>query len=198
LSTDQDLDLLAAEYVLGTLAEEERQAVTDRLPSDAGLRSRVAAWQRRLSELEAHEPGIVPPERLWRSLEAAIDAGGDAGGGDAGGDARSNHVDAIVVVRGDDRRWQPLAPGVDWLPLYQEPAQGWHAFLLRMAPGARLPTHMHSRAEECLVLEGELRIGGVSYVAGDYLVAPAGSQHPRVISRGGAIAYLRAATGEAA
>lgn len=182
---DDERELLAAEYALGTLDGEDREAFLRHLAADDDLRARVAAWERRLYDFEEQSAAIAPPDRLWQSIEARLDRG-EAG------------RPALTIVRADERRWQALGPGVDWLPLYSEPSQGWHCFLLRLAPGGRLPPHLHGRAEECLMLEGDMRIGAEHFGPGDYVVAPAGSRHPRIVSEGGAIAYLRAAIGEAA
>jgi hypothetical protein len=180
---EEERELLAAEYVLGTLGGEERESFLQSLAADEDLQARVSAWEQRLFGLERGQPAISPPERLWQAVEAAI--------------VRSDREAApFTVIRADARDWRPLGPGVDWLPLYRAPGAGWQAFLLRMAPGALLPAHLHARAEECLLIEGDLRIGSETFSAGDYIVAPAGSRHPRMLSRGGAVAYLRAALDE--
>ena len=46
-----------------------------------------------------------------------------------------------------------------------------------MRPGGVIPAHRHQHEEECLVLEGECRIGTHRLVAGDVHVAAAGSWH---------------------
>ena len=183
--TDDERELQAAEYVLGTLDGPSRAAMERVLGEDAEMRARVAAWQARLAPLEEAQPGIEPPARLWDALQAAI------------GPADSE-APPLTVVRADQRQWRALAPGIDWLPLHRAPDQGWHTFLIRFAPGARLPPHRHAFPEECILLEGDLRIGDDRFGVGDYVIAPAGSRHPRVVSDGGAIAYLRAAIDEAA
>ena len=182
---EDERELLAAEYVLGTLDGEERAAMQRLLDEDEAMRGPVAAWQTRLAPLDEAQAGIEPPARLWEALQAAIEA--------PDGEALP-----LTIVRADQRAWQPLAPGIDWLPLHRAPDQGWQTFLLRFAPGARLPPHRHAFPEECILLEGDLRIGDDRFGVGDYVVAPAGSRHPRVVSDGGAIAYLRAAIDEAA
>ncbi len=181
---DDERELLAAEYVLGTLDGEDRETFLRDLADDDDLQARVAAWERRFFDFEQRSMAIAPPDRVRQAIEDQLDRG------------EADRAE-LTVIRADERRWQPLGPGVDWLPLYSEPGQGWHCFLLRMAPGARLPAHMHARAEECLMLEGDIRIGPDRFVAGDYVVAPAGSRHPRMVSEGGGIAYLRGAIGRA-
>ncbi|NBZ87429.1 anti-sigma factor [Stagnihabitans tardus] len=63
-ATDQDDDLLAAEYVLGTLPLEDR-ALAERRLREPGFAARVAEWERRLSGLnpefaEAPAPDLMP------------------------------------------------------------------------------------------------------------------------------------------
>ena len=71
MESDPD-DMLAAEYVLGTLAGPEREAFGQRLAGDAGLRRAVAGWEKRLGPLAAAVPSESPPPGLWRAIEAAL------------------------------------------------------------------------------------------------------------------------------
>jgi len=68
------------------------------------------------------------------------------------------------------------------------------SYLLRLAPGATLPAHRHRVDEECLVLEGVLRVGGRLEVgAGSYHLAHRGSLHATITTTTGATVFLRAA-----
>jgi anti-sigma factor ChrR (cupin superfamily) len=49
--------------------------------------------------------------------------------------------------------------------------------LVRMPAGASYPRHRHAGAEQCYVLEGDLRFGGRVFRAGDYQCADADSIH---------------------
>ncbi len=72
MSEDQDRDLLAAEYVLGSLEGEERREAEQLLAGDPAFARAVAAWQQRLTPLAAHIPPAAPPADLWRRIEAGI------------------------------------------------------------------------------------------------------------------------------
>jgi anti-sigma-K factor RskA len=72
MSDDQNLDLLAAEYVLGSLEDEERREAERLLASDAAFADSVAAWQQRLTPLVAHVAPAPPPPDLWQRIEANI------------------------------------------------------------------------------------------------------------------------------
>ncbi|ATJ83683.1 anti-sigma factor domain-containing protein [Halomonas beimenensis] len=69
-----DTDMLAAEYVLGTLEADERAAVERRRQDDPELDARILAWEARLAplgdEIEAVTPGPDLLARIERRIEA--------------------------------------------------------------------------------------------------------------------------------
>lgn len=67
---DKD-DLLAAEYVLGTLPLAERLAVETRMKSDTAFARSVQAWENRLSGLNDSYPP-VPAPNLLPQIEARL------------------------------------------------------------------------------------------------------------------------------
>jgi uncharacterized cupin superfamily protein len=67
--------------------------------------------------------------------------------------------------------------------------------LVRMQPGARVPTHPHPIDEECLMLEGEMFLGDTLLRAGDFQLAPAGTRDADVVTDVGALFYVRGAAG---
>ena len=68
------------------------------------------------------------------------------------------------------------------------------ACLLRLAAGAAPPPHRHRIDEECVVLEGRLRIGdAIELDAGAFHLARAGSLHERVWTGAGATIDLHGA-----
>ena len=71
LSPDEDADLLAAEYVLGTLDLAERAGAEARARVDAGFAARVRAWENRLADLnDDYHP--VPAPDLLPKIEARL------------------------------------------------------------------------------------------------------------------------------
>jgi quercetin dioxygenase-like cupin family protein len=100
------------------------------------------------------------------------------------------------TVTASDDGWQPWLNGVQIKVLH---AQGDSlSYLLRLAPGARLPPHRHPCDEECLVLSGWLQVGSQPAIGpGAYHLAPQGSLHPTISSPGGAMVFLRGAVPEA-
>jgi anti-sigma factor ChrR (cupin superfamily) len=66
------------------------------------------------------------------------------------------------------------------------------SWLLKLLPGGRLPEHDHADgAEECMILEGQLRINGEQFSGGDYQIAHPGSVHFEVSSDSGALVFLK-------
>ncbi|MDB4977162.1 MAG: hypothetical protein JWN48_5503 [Myxococcaceae bacterium] len=53
--------------------------------------------------------------------------------------------------------WQPFREGVEIARLYGEADSGPSMALLRYAPGARVPRHIHHGLEHIIVLEGSQR-----------------------------------------
>ncbi len=75
MSDDRDLDLLAAEYVLGSLEGDERREAERLLAADPAFGRAVEAWQQRLTPLAALVSPATPPEEIWRRIEASTGGG---------------------------------------------------------------------------------------------------------------------------
>jgi anti-sigma factor ChrR (cupin superfamily) len=121
---------------------------------------------------------VAPPEFLRDRLAARLAA--------PGADWRP-----AAEIRKGAGVWKPTGvPGIDFQLLYADPKSGLGTYLLRMAPGSRYPAHRHFDNEQCLLLEGDLRWGAVSYQAGDFLVSGDGSVHPEVTTQGGNVQLI--------
>lgn len=183
--TTEANEALAAEYVLGTLDGDDRQRFAEALGRDPELQTLVEEWQQRLQGLEPGVAAVEPSVGLWDKIESALD-GGDVG------------LPGSVTLRGNDGEWQQLADGVEKKLLYFDKAARSESYLMRIAPGTRLPSHDHSSAEECLVIEGTFDIGDIHLKAGDYHAIDAGTTHPDAYSEHGAVIYVRGELREAA
>jgi len=103
-------------------------------------------------------------------------------------DADTSHLS----IGGDEGAWQPFVDGVAIKVLRER--DGVMSYLLRFAPGAVLPPHRHPLDEECLVLEGRLRIGSRQEIGpGGYHLARGGALHASITSDSGATVFLRGA-----
>ncbi len=107
---------------------------------------------------------------------------------------RRIHADApdFRFVHRHEGEWTTLLRGVERKLLHE--AAGAHSYLLRLAPGARVPRHSHALDEESLILEGDLTIDGVLCTAGDYHFAPCGKPHGRLTSEHGCLLFVRGAS----
>jgi hypothetical protein len=100
-----------------------------------------------------------------------------------------------VAIAAEGGSWHSLLPGIQRKVLHEE--AGVMSYLLKFAPGAVLPAHRHPVDEECVVIEGRLRIGeltrgpgGFHRVRHDVLDADSTSDE-------GCVIYLRGATPKA-
>ena len=73
-TSDDDLDVLAGEYVLGVLAAEERAAVERRLADHPELAQRIAVWHERLAPLAADLPEVTPRPQVWQQVRRSLTA----------------------------------------------------------------------------------------------------------------------------
>ena len=69
---DEYRDILAGEYVLGTMEERDLVEFIDRLPYDRDLRQRVRRWEERLQPLAIATEPVEPPPYVWRKIVASI------------------------------------------------------------------------------------------------------------------------------
>jgi quercetin dioxygenase-like cupin family protein len=85
----------------------------------------------------------------------------------------------IASPRIEEMDWMPLDfPGVGVKVLHQDEAPGAMIVLTRLEPGAAIPEHWHSQADETVyVLEGEFIENASCHGPGSLFVARAGSLH---------------------
>jgi len=100
---------------------------------------------------------------------------------------------ALTTIQPDDGEWQKFSPKVSIKVLRRDEDENTQSYLLRLEPGAVLLPHVHGRDEECMVLEGEVRIGEFVVRQGSYHLAPAGVSHEPISSEAGALLFLRGA-----
>jgi anti-sigma factor ChrR (cupin superfamily) len=81
------------------------------------------------------------------------------------------HVDTVA--------WSPLDfPGVSLRVLHTDPDSGAMSVLTRMVPGAEIPAHLHTKADETMyVLEGDFVEDGESFGPGSFFAGKAGVPH---------------------
>lgn len=99
-----------------------------------------------------------------------------------------------LTIHAGPEGWEPFVDGVECKVLRED--AGTLSYLLRFAPGAVLPGHRHPQDEECLVLEGALKIGELTVGAGSYHLAHADVLHADICAPAGATIFLRGACPE--
>jgi quercetin dioxygenase-like cupin family protein len=145
------------------------------------------AGQERMHQamLEALQPVELPGERaaaMKRRLIARVRASKDVAA-----EVPPGHS----TVRANEGEWRSFMPKVHIKVLMRE--GDTMSYLLRLEPGAMIPPHDYPQTEECVVLEGEVRIGEQTVHPGDYHVARAGHDHQLLRSESGALLFLRGA-----
>ena len=96
------------------------------------------------------------------------------------------------TVRAQAGVWEQVAPGVERKLLWE--SGDTVSCMLRLAPGAVVAAHGHLLDEECVVLEGSVRIGSDLVLrVGDFHVGVHGVAHDQTSSDTGAVVYLRGA-----
>lgn len=68
----EDIDLIAAEYVLGTLDPGERTAVAARRQREPALEAAIRSWEQRLGPLAETAPEVAPPTDMLARIERRL------------------------------------------------------------------------------------------------------------------------------
>jgi anti-sigma factor ChrR (cupin superfamily) len=171
--TDQQLEASAL-AALGCLTPQEAMA----------LPRRAVAEMEQSAALLAESVTQVPPrdELRQRLLERV---------------AAFEELRPVADVRRDENTWSHSGiPGVAIKTLLQEPQLGRSTYLVRMDPGSRLPAHRHGDTEQCLVIEGDIRWGDLTYEKGDFVAMGKGTEHPEVHTVGGNLLLIIAGHNE--
>ena len=182
---DQERDLLAAEYVLGTLDTPAKEDFAEALARDSDLQGLVADWEQRLAGLDTAAADEAPSPNLWDRIDAALDA-------------EIGSPDAALTIRSSGGDWQTVMEGIEKKTLLRDEELGEESYLLRVAPGTVFPAHSHDKIEECLVMEGEFFIGDLRLSAGDFHAVPAGFDHVEAYTKIGTVVYIRGEIRDAA
>jgi hypothetical protein len=173
----EDLDQIAAAYALGISRGAARAAIEARLLRDPALQAKVKLWQENFVALDLAVGRLVPPAGLFDTILDAIDAS-------------ETELPGTQTRRAGTGGWTEMAPGVSFTVLFEDPVAKRRSILVRALPGSNYGAHFHAEGhEECLVLEGDLIMGDLTLLAGDYHLAAKGSTHPAATTRSGCLLY---------
>jgi quercetin dioxygenase-like cupin family protein len=96
-----------------------------------------------------------------------------------------------LTIRAATMRWLAAGPGVEVMVVRSNRERNDQTVLIRMQPGSEVVGHRHTMEEECLILEGEVYIGGHRLGRGDMHVASPGAVHAPIRSTAGALLLIR-------
>ena len=132
MTDDEERERLAAEFVIGTLEPEEREAVAQRRAQDPALDRAIAAWEERLSPwLDEYAPEAAPEGLKERVLAAISDEKSEAPASmPTPPSAETKQADGeIIQLRREVTGWRAaagvgfaLAAGLAALVILQEPS----------------------------------------------------------------------------
>ncbi|MCB9833541.1 MAG: cupin domain-containing protein [Planctomycetes bacterium] len=77
----------------------------------------------------------------------------------------------------DELDWQPMSPGVEVARLHRNSLRDFGMMLLRMAPGAGAPRHVHPEGEQYYVISGTIVDETGRHGPGSFVHHPPGSIH---------------------
>ena len=173
-----DLDQTAAAYALGLSRGAARAAIEARLSGDPALQAKVKLWQENFVALDLAAGRQVPPAGLFDIILDAIDAGA------------GEELPGTQTRRAGTGVWTEMSPGVTYTVLFEDPVAKRRSILVRALPGSNYGSHFHGEGhEECLVLEGDLIMGDLKLLPGDYHIAAKGSTHPAATTMSGCVLY---------
>src|SRR5262245_5901989 len=181
-SPARDPKELAALLAAG--AEPTSQDAEHALDCDAVLRAEFAEFARAIEALAVTAAPVDPPadvrarllERIERDPRPALDAATKAQVWRSWSSNEENRD--LLIVRGNDGAWEETGvSGVRVRRLLVDRSRNQFTALVRMAAGTSYPRHVHNGPEECLVLEGDIRMGDAVLHAGDYQYAPPDTLH---------------------
>jgi anti-sigma factor ChrR (cupin superfamily) len=170
-------------HALGALPEDEIPAAEAHIAacpvcrrefeSLRAVTERFAAWPK-----DVLRPASALQARLARRI--AAEAGTDAA--------------APPGLRWPEPEWEEVASGIECKLLATDSERQRVSMLVRLAPGARYPAHIHVEAEELHLLAGELWIDERKLVPGDYNYGAPGAGDDRVWSETGCTCVLVTST----
>lgn len=172
---------LAQEYVIGTLDGAARERVRIRAVEDRKFAALVSEWENRLAPLALSDEATIPTG-AFKTIEAKLQAS-------------QIELPGTVTRRKGTGEWQQAGPGLKIQVMHENHKLNRHTFMAWLEPGAEYVDHDHDQDEEIYMIEGDLVIGDVTLLAGDFHVAKAGKHHPVHRTRTGCICLISQAIG---
>ncbi len=174
-------DLTLAAFAAGTLDEGRSLVVATHLATCAACRKAVRSFQRlRGIALEDGEQSPMAADALQRAL-AAISSDEPPQPARHGATPSEWPSPLSSYPLG---AWRWIGRGVQWRSVPVPPEEGTRVFMLKAAPGTRIPHHEHAGLEWTCVLQGAFRHQNGRYGAGDFDEADESVDHLPVVEDG--------------
>ncbi|RJP39070.1 MAG: cupin domain-containing protein [Phycisphaerales bacterium] len=197
-----DLSEAAALYAAGAMTAAEALDFESRLaaagdPAGAEFAALAPVVAELIHAVEPVEPSAAVREALLRRI---AEAGESAEDGAAAHDERQvwKRWDAdasathLLIRNAMKTGWEETGiSGIAVRRLSVDRQRNQTTMLVRMAAGTGYPSHIHDGPEECLVLEGDLRVGDEHHLrAGDFQRMAPGSRHGYQSTDGGCLLLI--------
>jgi predicted ChrR family anti-sigma factor len=180
--TDEFAELLTC-YAFGLLDEDEAKRVGEHLSQCSACAAELAALRETAADVPYALPDLNPHPRVRERVLAGLN-----------GQQRSSleqPLPGVFVLRQSQQKWRKTPyEGVEYKILYVDKETKNVTSLLKLQPGAAYPAHRHAAVEQCLVLEGKVRIGQIILECGDFEYADTGTDHAVVQSDNGCVLML--------
>lgn len=165
-------------YALQTLPAGEVPVVEAQIAACAECREELRTLGPVVDALVGWPTDVLrPPTPLWDRLARRISA-------------ETGHPPIAAPPRPPEPEWEEAAPGISCKLLATDTEKGRVSMLVRLAPGAEYPPHIHAGVEELHMLDGELLVNDKKLHAGDYLRSEPGTADHRVWSETGCTCVL--------
>lgn len=183
-TTHHPLEETLLEYFSGTLVEGRRIVVAAHMEMCPSCRRLAKGLEMAGGDyLETLTPAALAEgafESVWSRVAAPRASSESA-------PARSTH-DLPIRLRALEPyelgKWRWIGPGIYWRRVAVSETAKSRVFLLKAAPGTRLPDHTHEGTELTVIVKGAFRHEGGRFGPGDCDDADESTQHSPVVEEG--------------
>jgi anti-sigma factor ChrR (cupin superfamily) len=190
--SQQEMTERASLYALGALSQWEAREFEEHLAEGCETcAAELRSFEEAARAIALSAPETEPPARVRDRLMSLVAE-------EARTESKaSRKADAppLITLRAHEGEWVKVGGGIKIKHLFTDPQTGMVTTLVKMKPGAQIPLHRHSGIEQCYVIEGDFHAANQELGAGDFHVAPAGSTHEPVYTKGGALVLIVAPPG---
>ncbi len=175
-------DPTLAAFAAGTLDEGRALVVSTHVATCSDCRRAVRSFERlRGIALEDAEPVGLEEGALQRALQQISSDEAAQAISPGGGRSQAWPTPLSAYSLG---AWRRIAPGLQFRPVEVPETEGTRVFMLKAAPGIRIPHHAHAGLEWTCVLQGAFSHQLGRYGAGDFDEADDTIEHQPVVEDG--------------